>query len=131
MLYKILYEYKNNIVKFKAKKDASAGEQIIDITYKDATDCDNKLVKFDVESGYITINNFIYGDIDGDDIVNIDDVTYFERYMAEWVGYRNLTVAQESGCDVNNDGEINLHDLMILARNVAKWDGYGTLPYRN
>ena len=51
--------------------------------------------------------------------------------MAEWVGYRNLTVAQESGCDVNNDGEINLHDLMILARNVAKWDGYGTLPYRN
>lgn len=119
------------ILKFKAKKDASAGEQIIDITYKDATDCDNKLVKFDVESGYITINNFIYGDIDGDDIVNIDDVTYFERYMAEWVGYRNLTVAQESGCDVNNDGEINLHDLMILARNVAKWDGYGTLPYRN
>lgn len=119
------------ILKFKAKKDASAGEQIIDITYKDAADCDNKLVKFDVEAGYITINNFIYGDIDGDDIVNIDDVTYFERYMAEWVGYRNLTVAQESACDVNNDGEINLHDLMILARNVAKWDGYGTLPYRN
>lgn len=117
-------------LKFRVKKDAPLGNKEITVTYSDATDCDNRTVTFDVESGYIAVNSFIYGDIDGDDLVNIDDVTYFERYYAQWTGYRNLTEAQRGACDVNNDGEINLTDITILARNVAKWDGYGTLPYQ-
>lgn len=82
-------------------------------------------VFFETQNGQVEIVDFIFGDVDGDGIVNIKDVTLLRRYVAKWEGVTiNLLAA-----DVNGDGVVNIRDVTILRRYVAKWEGYDNLPY--
>ena len=59
----------------------------------------------------------ISGDIDGNGIVELSDVTEFARYLAGWDIDCN-----EAVLDVNGDGKVNLNDLVHLAQYVAGWE---------
>ena len=58
------------------------------------------------------------GDIDGDQKVNLLDVTTLAKYVAKW----KITV-NEKTLDTDNSGSVNLDDVTTLARYVAKWSG--------
>jgi len=70
----------------------------------------------------VTVNliNGIRGDVNGDDTVNVGDITYLARYLAEWPGYSVTTV----NADVNGDDAVNVGDITYLARYLAEWPGY-------
>ncbi len=61
--------------------------------------------------------DYVMGDIDGNNKVDLQDVTLLAQYLAGW----NVTV-NETALDPNGDGEINLNDLVLLAQYVAGWD---------
>ena len=60
----------------------------------------------------------LYGDIDGDENVNLKDLITIARQVANW---ENLTV-NEHALDVNGDGVVDLNDVNHLARYLAGWD---------
>ena len=64
----------------------------------------------------------LYGDVDGDGVVDVWDVVCLLRYIAGWDVFINLYNA-----DVNGDGVITSFDVTHLLRHLAKWDGYEIL----
>ena len=67
---------------------------------------------------YITLK-FQAGDVNGDGVVDLKDVTTLRRYLA---GGYNVAI-ESSVSDVNNDGTIDLKDVTTLRRFLA--GGYG------
>lgn len=72
-------------------------------------------------------NDNVFGDVNGDGVVNAKDRMLLTRYLAKRSGYENIDM---TAADVNNDGQVNAKDRMILTRHLAKWQGYETLPLR-
>ena len=72
-----------------------------------------------------TIYVFVYGDVNGDGVVNSRDVMILERWIAGWPVEIN-----ENASDVNGDGVVNSRDVIVLDRHFAGWPGYETLPYK-
>lgn len=64
-----------------------------------------------------------------DSRVNAIDLTYFQRSIAQWVGYEEDKVDAEA-LDLNYDGRVNALDAAVFARHIAGWIGYETLPYK-
>ena len=59
------------------------------------------------------------GDLNLDDVVDEDDVTYLRYYMAGWADY---TLTDASVADFNEDGVVNVLDVALLKRYVAGWE---------
>ncbi len=60
------------------------------------------------------IDIFLYGDVNGDGKVDIDDLTRLRRYIAE-----SSTVIFP-GADVNGDGTVDIDDLTLLRKFIAE-----------
>ena len=60
------------------------------------------------------IDIFLYGDVNGDGKVDIDDLTRIRRYIAE-----SSTVIFP-GADVNGDGTVDIDDLTLLRKFIAE-----------
>ena len=60
---------------------------------------------------------FTYGDANGDDTVNLSDVTLMLQYIAKW----DVSV-NENAADANADGSVNLSDVTLMLQYIAKWD---------
>ena len=60
------------------------------------------------------IDIFLYGDVNGDGKVDIDDLTRLRKYIAE-----SSTVIFP-GADANGDGTVDADDLMLLRRYIAE-----------
>lgn len=59
----------------------------------------------------------IAGDVDGNEVVTLDDVVLLAQYAAGWNVEINLDVANVDGV-----GEITLDDVVLLAQYAAGWD---------
>ena len=59
---------------------------------------------------------YVLGDANGDDRVNMADVTAIRRYIANSVEY---PLAVEIAADVNGDGRINMADVTAIRRYIA------------
>lgn len=57
------------------------------------------------------------GDINGDSVIDLKDVTEFARHLAGWENEVN-----QNALDVDGNGAVNLNDLVVLAQYVAGWD---------
>ena len=68
---------------------------------------------------------FLYGDINADNDVDINDVIVTKYHIAEFARYKDL---KADAVDVDLNGSVNARDLMILERYLAKWSGYNSLP---
>ncbi len=58
----------------------------------------------------------LYGDSNGDGIVNISDAVYISKYVSNTA---TLTDAQFVAADVNDDGNVNIGDAILIARYCA------------
>ena len=60
------------------------------------------------------IDIFLYGDVNGDGKVDIDDLTRLRKYFAE------LTTVKFPGADANGDGTVDIDDLTLLRKFIAE-----------
>ena len=67
----------------------------------------------------------LYGDVNGDGVINNDDLDALNDYLQQQPG---ITI-NEDAADVNCDGKINSSDVVVLSRHLANWDDYKTLPH--
>ena len=63
--------------------------------------------------------DFTYGDLNGDDVVNVTDVTSVQRYLAN---LQTLTEQELGAADVNTDGKVTIDDVTLLQRYLAEFD---------
>ena len=70
--------------------------------------------------------DFTYGDLNGDDVVNVTDVTSVQRYLAnlQTLTEQELGAADVNtdGADVNTDGKVTIDDVTLLQRYLAEFD---------
>lgn len=72
-------------------------------------------------------SEILYGDVNSDGVVNIEDQTKLSRCIADVSGY-SLNETEKKAADVNLDGEINIDDVTTLQKFFA---GIITkLPYK-
>lgn len=69
------------------------------------------------ESISLDILEFLVGDINGDDKIDIKDIVLLAQYYAGWDVDINIPAM-----DINGDGETNIKDLVMLAQYLAGWD---------
>lgn len=75
--------------------------------------------------------DIMYGDVNGDQAVNVKDRIALTRHLANWSGYAQADLANYPAADVNADGAVNVKDRIALTRHLANWAGYETLPYKS
>ncbi len=71
-------------------------------------------------NGIFTVGLVLKGDINGDDLVNLNDATYLAKHVLGWEGYEVIYAND----DINGDGLKNLNDATYLAKHVLGWEGY-------
>lgn len=62
------------------------------------------------------VNSVIPGDVNGDGLVNNQDLGLLQQYVNEW------DVTLSGNGDINGDGRINNRDLVKLQRHINGWD---------
>lgn len=79
----------------------------------DVVDGDFKDLELNIESGYVSIIDYIPGDVNKDKRVNTIDITWVRRFR---MGGYDLGVFNEAAADVNDDGRINTIDITLIRR---------------
>lgn len=64
-----------------------------------------------------TAPDYTPGDVNGDNKVNLADVSLLLKHIAKWSVVLNLDAA-----DVTGDGKVNLADVSLMLKYIAKWD---------
>ncbi|MBR5295504.1 MAG: leucine-rich repeat protein, partial [Clostridia bacterium] len=107
------------ILTFKIKEGAPLGDTEITLSYdpENVYDFDFKNVFFVVESGKVTVIDYIPGDVNCDGEINNKDVGLLQRYINGWDVEIDLDAA-----DVTRDGKINNKDLALLQRFISGWN---------
>lgn len=62
---------------------------------------------------------FTYGDVNGDNGINLSDVSMMLQAIAKW----DITGYNEAAADVNADGSVTLSDVSKMLQYIAKWEG--------
>lgn len=65
----------------------------------------------------------IFGDVDGDGKVSIDDVTDIQKHLANMVDF---TDEQEAIADVDNDGKVTIDDVTLIQKYLAGMISFDT-----
>ncbi len=105
---------------FRVSKEAENGDTAeIGIEYdpNDIYNYDLDNVYCAVEKGIISIKQLVGGDINGDGVNNMKDVTWMFRYLANW----DIEV-NDATLDCNGSGSVNNKDLTRLMQYTALWD---------
>ncbi len=63
-------------------------------------------------------NNYILGDVDGDDEVNAYDVTFIQRYIADM----SVKSFDEQAADADGDGDVTAFDVTFIQRYLAGFE---------
>ena len=72
----------------------------------------NQIYQFNV-----TVRDTLLGDVDGNGVIELNDVTRLQNYMA---GAAILTDKQKDAADVNSNGSITLQDVLMIQQYIAK-----------
>ena len=75
-----------------------------------------KTVSF-VYTDYVPESIRLYGDVNGDGVIGIEDVTEFQRILAEFIVVDDARFAQ---LDFDYDGSTNINDVTMLQRYLAE-----------
>lgn len=103
---------------FQVGEDVATGSKLeVKASYDDGDIIDGNLnpIELTVNNGYVSIDDYIAGDLNGDKKVNVSDVIMLRRYIA---GGYNLSI-NEATADVNADWKINTTDVILLRRFIA------------
>lgn len=112
-------------ITFKVNDAAAAGETELTLAVDEAFDEADTSVEFEVSGATLNISEadppepeVVYGDSNGDGIIDLKDVTLVLQYLAEW---DNIEMV-DANADANGDGEIDLKDVTLVLQYLAEWD---------
>ena len=104
---------------FTVKENTAAGDYPITLTCS-ADDIFNSQfedVSFAAVSSTVKVIEYIPGDANGDNEINMKDVVLLRQYLNEW----DVEI-DERALDVNRDGKINMKDIVLLQQYINDWD---------
>ena len=111
----------------KDNKDVDNGAELdFDLTKRVTDDAGNKTIDYsglyDLEDISRKIdalyNGPVFGDVDGDGDVTIDDATLIQKAAIDLIGFTNL---QKQLADVNGDGRVSVLDTTCIQKYVAEF----------
>ena len=84
--------------------------------------CLTSVTSFAAKSDTPVSTGFLYGDVDGDGVVRINDATAVQRHLAEQEGYI-LEPGTDAfkAADVDGDGRITVDDVTTIQRYLAEF----------
>lgn len=107
---------------FQVSEDAAANEKLdVNVSYRygHIYNAELESIAFDMVSGYVSVINYIPGDVNSDGEVSGKDVTLIRRYNA---GGYDISI-NEAAADVNDDGDISGKDVTLVRRyNAGGYD---------
>ena len=106
-------------ITFTIKENTAAGDYPITLTCS-ADDIFNSQfedVSFAAVSSTVKVIEYIPGDANGDNEINMKDVVLLRQYLNEW----DVEI-DERALDVNRDGKINMKDIVLLQQYLNDWD---------
>lgn len=107
---------------FEIADDVEADSKLkIKISYSNGNIIDSSMndVPLRINNGTVSVIDYIPGDLNGDESVNLSDVILIRRFIT---GYE--VKVNKSAADVDGDGEITMKDVIILRRYVVDKVGY-------
>ena len=108
---------------FRVSKNAAAGRYTVKALFREAYNYDDEAVTFSTVDGTVEVIDFVYGDANGDGVVNGRDVLLLRKYMANYdfdTGTSSVEVGV--GADANGDGVVNGRDVLLLRKYMANYD---------
>ena len=108
---------------FTVAENAEEGEYPIRLNLREAYDYDEDIVTVSVKPGAITVQNFIYGDVTGDGLIDGRDLVRLRKYLANLDEETGVsTVEIFPGADCTGDGTVDGRDLIRLRKYLANLD---------
>ena len=108
---------------FKVAENAEDGDYAIYVHFIDAFNLNLDDVTFHSVSGKVTVKSVVYGDADGDGLVNTKDIILIRKYVAAKDPITGISAVEISaGADANGDGTINTKDIILVRKYVAAKD---------
>ena len=108
---------------FAVPKSVETGVYDLEMTFQEARNEKLENIKFYSVKGQLIVVDYIFGDANGDGVVNGKDVILLRQYMANYDFSTNTsTVTVCAGADANGDGAINGADVLLLRQYMADFD---------
>ena len=108
---------------FQIAENATEGAYTVKALFREAYNNNDQAVTFQVEDGIVEVVDFVYGDANGDGVVNGRDVLLLRKYMANYnFDSETSSVEVSKGADANGDGVINGRDVLLLRKYMANFD---------
>lgn len=108
---------------FKVSDSAETTNQFVKINFIEAFNESLNNITFETVDGYIEVLDYIYGDANGDGVINTKDIILLRRHIAAKdpaTGESAVTVS--AGADANGDGVVNTKDIILLRHYIAAKD---------
>ena len=102
---------------FVATYDCAAGNTYYFVVSSYAEEAASFTVSLAAEEEPPSPPEVVYGDANGDGVINNRDLALMQQYINRW----EVSVDEEA-CDVNADGTVNNRDLALLQQYINHWD---------
>ncbi len=113
---------------FEIASDASVGDKFgVSVEYKTGSVVgeNSTPIAFMTYDGVVTVDDYSYGDVNGDNIIDVSDVIVLRQYLAGGYGVDILLDA----ADVNGDGVVDVSDVILIRQYLA--GGYNVVLGKN
>ena len=108
---------------FRISDTAEPGDYYVKVNFIEAYTAELDDVTFATVDGAVQVLDFVYGDANGDGVVNTKDIILIRRHVAAKDPVTGVsTIAVQAGADANGDGLVNTKDIILVRRHVAARD---------
>ena len=108
---------------FIVAEDAQVGNYNIEVLIRSCTNGDLDDVELLTTTGIISVIDFVYGDSNGDQKIDIKDVVLLRKYITNFDYDTNTSsVNVDLGADANDDNKIDMKDVVILRKYITNYD---------
>lgn len=118
------------IVTFKVADNAPEGSYKVGITVRECYNYNEDDVDVTSVNGAITVSSILYGDVNGDGVIDGKDVIRLRKYLAAFDDETGTSSVEiRTSADYNGDGKVDGKDLVRLRKYLAAYDDdTGTSP---
>ena len=111
------------VLEFQIAADAPVGDYSITMVLEKASGDNSQRLYPHLVSSVVSVIDIIYGDVNDDGLVDVDDVLLLRRYVANYNPKTGeSTVVVGAGADANADGLVDVDDVLLLRRYVANYN---------
>ena len=108
---------------FKANENAELGDYAIECIVRECSNTSLEAVTLYSQSGTLSLIDFVYGDADGNGLVNLNDAILVRTYLATYdYDTGESTTDVSTGADADGNGVVNLNDAVLLNTYLANYD---------